>query len=205
MPDDAVKADAAAGDGAGEQGHGRAERPTRHKARRRAAAEWSQPFWSFRLHHWYSPLVYLGFEELGVPVPEDGGDQELGSLSGSASCMHRTTFEKVKEALQKAGAVAPKSLEGARAKLHKALQPRANEMFFSPVLVLVEGLEDLAYITAYLGITKRLDEYRRLGCHIVPAECKSNIPTLLAIARLIRIPTFVVFDSDSNTEERHRP
>jgi hypothetical protein len=32
--------DAAAGNGAGEQGRGRAARPTRHKARRRVAAGW---------------------------------------------------------------------------------------------------------------------------------------------------------------------
>jgi hypothetical protein len=36
--DNAAKADAAAGNGAGEQGRGGADRPTRHKVRRRAAA-----------------------------------------------------------------------------------------------------------------------------------------------------------------------
>ena len=35
--DDAVEADAAAGDGASEQGHGCADRPTRHRGRREAA------------------------------------------------------------------------------------------------------------------------------------------------------------------------
>ena len=51
--------------------------------------------------------------------------------------------------------------EGVLAKIHQALQPSLNEMFFVRRLILVEGLEDLAYLTTYLNLQDQYDEYRR--------------------------------------------
>jgi predicted ATP-dependent endonuclease of OLD family len=48
-----------------------------------------------------------------------------------------------------------KKPEGIRAKLQQVLQPALREMFFAPRIVLVEGIEDVAYITCalnYLGL-----------------------------------------------------
>ena len=124
-------------------------------------------------------------------------DIRLFRRSTNSACgMQRATFDEVALALKNAGAPELRTLCGTKVKLHQELQPRTSEMFFSPVLVLVEGIEDVAYITAYLELMGHLDEYRRLGCHIIPADCKSRIPLLLAIARKLAIPTFVVFDSD---------
>lgn len=91
------------------------------------------------------------------------------------------------------------------AKVHQSLQPSLNEMFFAPVVVLVEGAEDLAYITAYLTLTDKLDEFRRLGCHIVPSNGKDSLIHPIAIAKLLSIPTFVIFDSDGHAKKpEHR-
>lgn len=109
-----------------------------------------------------------------------------------------TSLAAVSKILTDAGLSGPRSVSGTRAKLHQALQPTENEMFFSPVLVLVEGLEDVAYITSHLALTDRIEEFRRLGCHIVPASKKSNMPRLQAVAKSLEIPTFVVFDSDAH-------
>lgn len=89
--------------------------------------------------------------------------------------------------------------EGIRAKIHQNLQSNLNEMFFTERLILVEGLEDVAYITTYMQLTNRWDEFRRLGCHIIAADGKDRIIQPLAIATALGIPTFVVFDSDSHT------
>lgn len=83
-------------------------------------------------------------------------------------------------------------------KVEQALQPVLNEMFFAPVLILVEGVEDMAYLSGYMTLTDRMDEFRRLGCHIVPTSGKGNMPQALAIARELDIPTFVVFDADGD-------
>lgn len=88
--------------------------------------------------------------------------------------------------------------QGVLAKIHQALQPSLNEMFFTSRLVLVEGLEDVAYLSSYLNLLGKWDQYRRSGCHIVPVNGKSEMLRPLVIAKHIRIPTFVVFDSDAD-------
>jgi len=63
---------------------------------------------------------------------------------------------------------------------------------------LVEGLEDLAYLSAYVTLTDRTEEFRRLGCHIVQTHGKGSMIQPLAIAKLLEIPTFVIFDADGH-------
>ncbi len=85
---------------------------------------------------------------------------------------------------------------GARAKVHQALQPSLNEMFFAPYLILVEGVEDVAYITTYLNLMDLWDEYRKYGCHMVATVTKRGMLQPLAIARSLGIPTYIVVDAD---------
>lgn len=87
---------------------------------------------------------------------------------------------------------------GGLAKVHQMLQVGLSEMFFTQRLVLVEGLEDVACITAWLHLTDRIEDFRRAGCHIVPANGKSEIIRPLIIAQGLEIPVFVVFDADSD-------
>lgn len=84
-------------------------------------------------------------------------------------------------------------------KLYQALQPQVNEMFFASKIVLVEGREDVAYITTYLNLMGLWDTFRRLGCHIIPTDGKNHLIRPLATALELEIPVFVMFDSDSNT------
>ena len=53
-----------------------------------------------------------------------------------------------------------------------------------------------------LGLT---DKFRKLGCHIVPANGKSELYRPLLISKLMKIPTYLIFDSDgeeNNTTKR---
>lgn len=95
------------------------------------------------------------------------------------------------------GEMVPKTA-GVLAKINQSLQPSLNEIFFTPALVLVEGLEDVAFITTYLHLMGHWDECRRLGVYIVPANGKSHMIEPLACAILLAIPVFLVFDSDGH-------
>jgi predicted ATPase len=113
-------------------------------------------------------------------------------------CVRYTTFDELAKKLADArgeGTIVPKGVE---LKIQQAVQPGLSEMFFANVLILVEGQEDLGYISAYFTLTNRYDELRRLGCHIVPAGTKGNIVYPLAIAKSLQIPTYVVFDADGD-------
>jgi putative ATP-dependent endonuclease of the OLD family len=88
---------------------------------------------------------------------------------------------------------------GLVAKIHQALQPGIAEMFFARVPVLVEGLEDVSYITTQLHVSGRWNDFRRLGCHLIPANGKDKLIQPLAIAVELGIPVFVIFDADGDT------
>jgi len=110
-----------------------------------------------------------------------------------------TTFDDVAQKLLAAtGEKKYKTPDGIPAKIHQVLQPALKEMFFCPILVLVEGLEDVAYITASLHLTGLWDEWRQRGGHIVAVNGKSEFLQPLAVAQTMEIPTFVIFDSDGN-------
>lgn len=89
---------------------------------------------------------------------------------------------------------------GMVAKLYPSLNPVVNEMFFCKKLILVEGHEDIAHITSYLLLTNIMKDFRRNGCHIVPVEGKNKLIKPLAMAKMLGIPTMVIYDSDTNKE-----
>jgi len=117
-------------------------------------------------------------------------------------------FDELAETIAAAGGTRPKRAEAVAVKISQVLQPNINEMFFTSILILVEGLEDLAYLATYLALTTdRWDDFRRLGCHIVPCNGKSNMIQPRAIAKRLEIPTFTIFDADKDkcdTEPRRK-
>ncbi|MDG4554435.1 MAG: AAA family ATPase [Candidatus Competibacter sp.] len=84
------------------------------------------------------------------------------------------------------------------AKLYPTLRPEISEIFFSRKLVLVEGIEDVAYLTSYIQLMGRLTDFRRSGYHIIPVGGKNELIKPLAIAKLLNIEVFVVCDADTD-------
>ncbi|WP_406700157.1 AAA family ATPase [Singulisphaera sp. Ch08] len=120
---------------------------------------------------------------------------------GTGSAVSNVTMERFAETVAEAKDEPPVKPETATLRMHQALLPALNELFFTKVVVLVEGLEDIAYLTTYFALLDKWTEFRRLGCHMVSADRKSNILNPLAITKCLGIPTFVVFDSDAHTPD----
>ena len=114
----------------------------------------------------------------------------------------RTTHDEVAKAVADARGEKPVKPTGQLAKIHQALQPGLSEMFFASRIVFVEGLEDAAYLTTYLHLLGLWDEYRRLGCHLIPTNGKSEMLQPLAVAKCLQIPAFVVVDSDGDKPDK---
>lgn len=129
-----------------------------------------------------------GFEDVRLTRRSETGE----------STVREVTLDQLSATIEKATGKRPKAKEGVTIKIAQALQPGLNEMFFTSVLILVEGLEDSAYLATYMALTDRWEEFRQFGCHIVPAHNKSNLIRPLAIAKEFRIPTFVIFDGDAD-------
>jgi hypothetical protein len=141
----------------------------------------------------HSPLFVPGdnFERIRV-VRERG--------KPSSSYVSKLDYSELATNLEKAGQKLLKE-SGMLAKLYPSLDPIVSEMFFCNILILVEGIEDVAQITTHLMLTNKINEFRRYGCHIVPVGGKNKLIKPLAMANLLNIPVFVVCDADTNKEE----
>jgi predicted ATP-dependent endonuclease of OLD family len=123
--------------------------------------------------------------------------------SNGATSVTRTTYDEVSELLAKVQENDPVKTTGRLAKIHQALQPGLSEMFFASRIIFVEGLEDTAYLTTYLQLLGLWDEYRRLGCHVIPTNGKSEMLQPLAVANCLQIPAFGVLDADGDKPDRN--
>lgn len=139
----------------------------------------------------HSPLFVPGDDFETVRVVREYGRPAESRVS-------QLSYKALSESLHAAGQKLLKET-GMLAKLYPALSSGLNEMFFCKVLVLAEGIEDVAHITAYLSLSGLMSQFRRHGCHIVPVGGKSEIMKPLAMAKQLQIPVYVVLDADTGT------
>jgi len=66
----------------------------------------------------------------------------------------QVTMETLAARIEAATGKKSKARQGVSLKIAQVLQPNINEMFFTPVLILGEGLEDVAYITSYMALKR---------------------------------------------------
>lgn len=112
------------------------------------------------------------------------------------SVVNSTNYTKIEKRIADAFGRKIQPPTNLMATVGQIMQTSQKEMFFSPVIVLVEGEEDVAFIATHLNLTGEWKTFRRNECHFVIAGGKNKIPRLLAIAQEFEIPTFVVCDSD---------
>lgn len=139
----------------------------------------------------HSPLFIPGDHFDKVRIVRECGDPSHTTVNGFNYSDLADMFTKLGKKIIKE--------DGMVAKLYPSLNPIINEMFFCKVLILVESEEDLAYIASYMMLMGKSEEFRKYGCHIVPVSGKNNLAKPIAIAKLLHIPTYVMFDADSDT------
>jgi len=133
-----------------------------------------------------------GFEDVRMLRPNPGLKE---------ANVHSVTFEELSKTIAEAIGQPPLNVAGLTLKVQQTLNSSINEMFFTSALILVEGPEDAAYVKTYLILMDRWEEFRRLGCHIVPTVGKNQMIQPLAIAKMLGIPTFAIFDADGNNKK----
>ncbi|MHA2061621.1 MAG: ATP-dependent nuclease [Candidatus Sifarchaeia archaeon] len=114
----------------------------------------------------------------------------------------QTTYEELSQKLAVALDEKPIKPSSMMAKVDQIMQPSLNELYFSSVAILVEGVEDVAFISTHLLISELWTEFHGLGCHFIICEGKSNLSRPLSIANALSIPVFALFDSDINNEDQ---
>jgi putative ATP-dependent endonuclease of OLD family len=140
----------------------------------------------------HSPLFVNGegFENVRLLRRERG--------SGAATASGTTLARVVERLRQIRGDETRRRIDGVKAKIHQFLQPSIAEMFFARIPVLVEGLEDVAYIASHLHLSDQWEEFRKLGCHLVPVGGKDKLVQAVTIASEMKMPCFLIFDADGH-------
>jgi putative ATP-dependent endonuclease of OLD family len=128
--------------------------------------------------------------------------KERGSTPQSKAA--HATVEQVSQRLANALGCEPPPRSKILADIEQIMEPSLSELYFCDVAILVEGSEDVAYLTAHLVLTNQLDWFRRLGCHFVICRGKTNISRPLAIAKCLQIPAYTIFDSDMDKNDLDR-
>jgi predicted ATP-dependent endonuclease of OLD family len=141
----------------------------------------------------HSPLFVPGDDFEAVRVVRETG-------LPAATYVNQLKYDELSNLLASTGQKLIKEA-GMLAKLYPSLNPIVSEMFFCKVLILTEGYEDVAYLTTYLELNNLLSDFRKFGCHIVPVGGKSELIKPLAMAKLLKIPVYVICDADTNKTE----
>lgn len=111
-----------------------------------------------------------------------------------------TTYDQIASRLS--GATKEKTISTATmTAIEQIMQPSQRELYFTKVAILVEGMEDVAFIGSHFQVSEKWSTFRRLGCHFVLAVGKTNLSRPLAIANELSIPAFVIFDGDGNKKD----
>lgn len=117
--------------------------------------------------------------------------------SGQRSVVSQLKLEAYDKHLSEALGERPQSIGSRLSSIEQVMQPSQKELFFTRVAVIVEGVEDVAFLTTWLQLTGRWDQFREHGCHFIVANGKNNISRPLAIAIGLGIPSFTFFDGDA--------
>ena len=128
-----------------------------------------------------------GFEAIRV-IRKKGGKRATVTQAQGA---------QVAKALGEALGEEAKPTTSVMAAVEQIMQPSLNELYFCSVPVLVEGVEDVAFLATTLQLMGRWAEFRRLGCHFVVCGGKTNLSRPLAISEVLGIPAFLMADADT--------
>jgi predicted ATP-dependent endonuclease of OLD family len=144
-------------------------------------------------------------------VPGKGFENVRMIKKNANSCyseVTQLTLAELEKSISGALGEQSKSLTAMVAAIEQIMQPSLKELFFTPKVILVEGIEDIAFISTYMQLLNLWPNFREHGCHFIATIGKTSLSRPLAIAKAFSIPAFVVFDGDidktDNTKENKR-
>ena len=85
-----------------------------------------------------------GFENIRVLRKE---------MDSKSSVVYSTTYKQVEERLADAMGESPSSPTSLMARIAQIMQPSQNELYFTRIAILVEGIEDIAFISTHLQLS----------------------------------------------------
>lgn len=138
-------------------------------------------------------------------VPGKGFENVRMVKKNMANCDSRVTqltLVELEKSISEALGEKSKSLTAMVARIEQIMQPSLKELFFTPKVILLEGIEDIAFISTYMQLSNLWPNFREHGCHFIITLGKTNLSRPLAIANAFSISAFVVFDGDVDKKDK---
>lgn len=142
----------------------------------------------------HSPLFVPGKGFENVRMVKKNGDS-------CDSHVTQLTLTELEKSISDALGEKSKSPTAMIATIEQIMQPSLKELFFTPKAILVEGIEDIAFISTYMQLLSLWPSFREHHCHFIATIGKTSLSRPLAIANAFSIPAFVVFDGDVDKED----
>lgn len=129
------------------------------------------------------------------------GFQSVRMMKKDSVCkttVRHLSLEELEQKLSDALGAKSSSPSSRIAAIEQIMQPSLKELFFTSNAILVEGVEDVAFITTYMELLGLFPDFRRYECHFITTGGKTNMSRPLAIAHAFGIKAFSIFDGDVN-------
>ena len=117
------------------------------------------------------------------------------------STVSQLTYDQLCSKLAQVQGEAPLQPTELMALVEQTIHPSQTELFFCKTPILVEGPEDVAFLSTFFQKNTYWGDFRRLGCHFIVCGGKVGIRRLLVIAQGLGIRPFVFFDADNDQED----
>lgn len=129
-------------------------------------------------------------------MPEEFEGIRRFSIQGNASNIESTSLSRLASTLQKPEEQIRKTLE-------QKLPSAFSESFFSDAVVVVEGVTDKIVLESLAEIMGKTFDAE--GIAIVDVSGKGSIATSKVLLESFSVPTYTIFDGDSNGAQRKYP
>lgn len=133
------------------------------------------------------------FDQIRIIRKEPAPDSPV-----SQSAVNRFSLDQAAKEMAKICSTDPECFtrDSFRARALPVMNTIVNEGFFADVVVVVEGASEVGVIWKLQEILVK--DWSQLGIVLVPAGGKNNIDRPVVIFRGLNIPTYFIFDADSN-------
>lgn len=125
----------------------------------------------------------------------------LKRFSNAENRIRSTSDEEISSNLAKALGEDEYNVDDTLARMEQIMSPSLKDIYFTNFPILVEGTEDVAYLTSALIHYDQYDNFIKRGCGFIIGLGKNQMSRPYAVMKALGIPCFLIFDSDGNCKK----
>lgn len=118
--------------------------------------------------------------------------------------IHSVSLEMFSKQMSELHNLSTINYQSSLASLSTLLSLNVSEVFFSKLVILVEGHEDIGYLKGAIDSYGYEEDFLRYGYNIVPTMGKNELIPVIELCKAFKIPYFAIFDADSEHQTKSK-